>query len=230
MEDKLTKYTSQNAMKYVLQVIPEYKKDWEEHLDYWKDEKRTVGLDLYSFLDFTVKQIEKNNTEILPKIFNIIEKLNVYGDESVQDAASMKFLEGLTNTSGNAPERVPYESYINLLGPESKDFCRRLDKLWRSPTPGLWTEEEIKKEFPPVETAIKDKIEPAKRCKCPVCGHLSFYEYLFPGSEYFCQKCNWMDDKEQYENPDLVKEVNGMSLNQAKNLFKEKIVNKKTTN
>lgn len=183
-----------------------------------------------SLLDFTEEQIRQRNAEVVLKILNLIEEFNVYGDEDVQYTASMMFLEGLIFASGHNPEEVPYDFYISMLGPESKDFCRHLDKFWGSPTPGLWTEEEIEKEFPRVEITVKDEIEPAKRCECPVCGHLSFYEDIFPGSEYFCQKCNWMDDKEQYENPDLVKDVNGMSLNQAKNLFKEKLASRKITN
>ena len=137
------KYTSDNTMKYILQKLPEYQDYWEKCLLYWAGDKTTIHTYITDFLHFTKKMIEDKNYSLLSKIFKIIENLVLYGDENVSNAVSLCFLESLINSSGNRPNELPYESYISLLGAESRKVCKDLDEFWGAKTPGLWKEGEI---------------------------------------------------------------------------------------
>lgn len=138
--NKNLKFTKDNTINYILGYIPEYQICWDEHLKYWAGaiEKKTIGIDLMNFLSFTTEHIKNNNQSLLKRIFQIIEELNLYGNEEVQYAASLIFFEGLTNTSGHNPETIPFERYVPLLGPKSKEICKEIDKYWGTKTPGLW--------------------------------------------------------------------------------------------
>lgn len=56
--------------------------------------------------------------------------------------------------------------------------------------------------------------------KCPVCGQYEFPEY---NSYDICEVCGWEDDAQQEENPDEDCCANQMSLNQAKEAWKNGI-------
>ena len=190
---------------------------------YWKEgaEDRSMLKEMMCFVEFTREFIKVQDKQALSKVFQIIEDFIVYGDEDVDYAASMGFLEDIINSSGHNPEELPYSSYIPLLGTESRDFCRELDRFWGSRTPGLWTDEEIKSGTAPPEASKEEKPINTNRVPCPVCGHLSFYETAFPGSMYICNQCDWVDDKNQYENPNLVLGANQVSLNKARENYRK---------
>ena len=59
--------------------------------------------------------------------------------------------------------------------------------------------------------------EPLK-IKCPICNTLAF---PFHGSYDVCPKCGWIDEPFQEENPNEDGGVNFMSLNQARQAWKE---------
>ena len=132
------KYTSDNTLEYILQKLPEYQGYLDECLLYWGSDKTTIHTHMTYFGRFTRDLIESKNYVLLPKIFAIIETLIVYGDEDVDNAASLCFLESVMTVSGNSPKEVPYASYIPLLGPESRKVCKELDEFWGYQTPGLW--------------------------------------------------------------------------------------------
>lgn len=53
--------------------------------------------------------------------------------------------------------------------------------------------------------------------KCPVCGE---YEFEMIDSNDICEVCGWQDDAYQERHPDEDSCANEMSLNQAKEAFK----------
>ena len=57
----------------------------------------------------------------------------------------------------------------------------------------------------------------ADKHKCPVCGKYEFEEY---DSYDICETCTWSDDAFQEKNPDFAGGANKMSLNQAKEAYK----------
>jgi hypothetical protein len=54
---------------------------------------------------------------------------------------------------------------------------------------------------------------------CPCCGNKSL---LTRYNEECCEWCEWVDNKVQEDKPDLAKARNKMSLNQARNAWREK--------
>ena len=52
---------------------------------------------------------------------------------------------------------------------------------------------------------------------CPVCGKQEFSEY---DSFEFCHNCGWQDDSIQEEEPDFSGGANDMSLNEAREAYK----------
>ncbi len=56
--------------------------------------------------------------------------------------------------------------------------------------------------------------------KCPVCEMPVFDPNDFPGSYCICPKCGWEDDNLQHDDPDYCGGANDVSLNQAKQNFK----------
>lgn len=56
------------------------------------------------------------------------------------------------------------------------------------------------------------------KVKCPVCGTVAF---PFQGSYDVCPKCGWVNETFQEENPDEDGGVNFMSLNQARQAWRE---------
>lgn len=53
---------------------------------------------------------------------------------------------------------------------------------------------------------------------CPVCGK---YEYKVLGFSEVCPVCGWEDDIVQYDDPDYKNGANKMSLNEARELYKQ---------
>jgi hypothetical protein len=133
----MSEINSENAVNYILQNIPEYNLSWKHHSENLGADN-TIGLTMIDFLHFTITQIEERNLQILPRIFYLIEELMKSKDEELTTITATIFLEGLINNSSHGPDIVPYSVYIPLLGPESRDFCRELDRFWGSQTPGLW--------------------------------------------------------------------------------------------
>lgn len=76
------------------------------------------------------------NNPILVKIFDFIEMLMCEGDQIVGDCAATCFLENLVNYAGHGS--VQASSFIPLLGPESREYCKGWDKFTGVQTPGLW--------------------------------------------------------------------------------------------
>ena len=68
-----------------------------------------------------------------------------------------------------------------------------------------------------VKTAIVRRIETETHL-CPVCGKHKFKEQ---NSYEICPICNWEDDGVQVDDPDYAGGANQMSLNQARQAYKE---------
>lgn len=60
--------------------------------------------------------------------------------------------------------------------------------------------------------------EKSEAHSCPVCGKYVFEEY---DSFYICPICNWEDDAYQEEHSDYEGGANCLSLNQARQAYKE---------
>ena len=137
MEREGSDITAENYMAYVLKQCPGFQELWLEHRRKWEGEKTTAGIDMMPFITYAKTKIESNDVEELAVIGDLIEVLITCNDSDVSYAATMTFLEGITNSCGWDPERNPVERLIGHLKAESIKFCRELDRFWGTTTPGL---------------------------------------------------------------------------------------------
>ena len=66
--------------------------------------------------------------------------------------------------------------------------------------------------------AVCDACYDSKNIKCPVCGEYHFEEW---GDYDVCEICYWENDPLQYKNPNLAGGANRMSLNEARQAYRE---------
>lgn len=123
------------CMAMILGLCPGFQDRWHAYLEYWDQEPPGVCLDLSEFARYIVDLVSEGRHEELPAIFALIEKLVVEGDDQVATAATTCCLENLINISGT--DRLPPESFVPLLGPESRAYCQAWDEFTGVRTPGL---------------------------------------------------------------------------------------------
>lgn len=103
-------------MEPILDALPSFRPSWEELLAEWEEEGELplyIGLaDLTLHLDALV---EKGDYSSFHEVFEIVERWHKEGDEYVQTAATIGFLESLQKTKHA-------EQLRSFLGPESEHW------------------------------------------------------------------------------------------------------------
>ncbi len=115
----------------VLKEIPEFSIDWEEYL---KVGEYSIGntpgptCDFGALGHFTVKKLqeENQNTILIKRIFDLIEKFIVEGNDLVQTAATTGFLEAIDHS---IPDCIQVSDFKSYLGRESLAYLREYDKF-----------------------------------------------------------------------------------------------------
>lgn len=127
------------CMKLVLKEFPNFRTLWQEHLDWWGKDVPGLSNDMSAISDYTINLLKNNqSSHEIKNIFNFIEQLIIDGDQSVRDAATTCFLENLINAT--SWKRILASSFVHLLGPESKKYCKAWDEFTGVKTEGLWEE------------------------------------------------------------------------------------------
>lgn len=75
------------------------------------------------------------NLRTWPVVFDVAERLMVEGDNEVKDAVATCFLENLLNVASAG--RIDASKFVDLLGPESRAYCRAWDEFTGVHTEGL---------------------------------------------------------------------------------------------
>jgi hypothetical protein len=136
--------SKEQCMKMILEYFPKFQEKWQEHLDWWEGESAGLCNDMAEFSHYIrdlILRKDNKNEEAIKLAFILIERLMVEGTEEVQTAAATCFLENLINAV--SWERISAESFVHLLGKESKAYCRAWDEFTGVKTEGLWIDEEI---------------------------------------------------------------------------------------
>jgi len=121
--------TKEQCMKIILKKFPGFEPQWQEYLEFWGGETRG-GLcnDMSAFSDYAIYIINENKSQQeVETIFKFIEELLHVGSEDVRDAATTCFLENLINATSAGT--VAASSFVKLLGPESKAYCKAWDEF-----------------------------------------------------------------------------------------------------
>lgn len=126
--------SKKNCMNLIIKEFSGFQEKWNKHLDYWEDDERGLCIDISEFSEYAAELIASRRLDLLPKIFNFIEVLMTEGDQDVQNAAATCFLEHLINIT---PEKISTDSFIPLLGTESRAYCKAWDEFTEVQTVGL---------------------------------------------------------------------------------------------
>lgn len=130
-------------LEILLNEFPDFEKIWEkENQEYWKDEDLAVGFAIIEFSRYvqdliTAKKLQ--DKEKIKRAFFLAENFMVKGDDKVKDLIATCFLENLINTA--AWGKICPESFVHLLGEESKKYCKTWDEFTGVKTKGLWEED-----------------------------------------------------------------------------------------
>ena len=125
------------CIPFILERFPGFQSGWTAHLEYWEGEAAGLCNDMGAFTHYVCELLaarEPPSAE-LRAIFEMIEDLMVRGDEEVKDAVATCFLENLQNSESAG--RIKAESFVPLLGKESRAYCRAWDAFTGTKTPGL---------------------------------------------------------------------------------------------
>ena len=122
------------VMALLLNACPSYKYRWKEHYDYnyGNGEEQLIYIDLGDFAEHLVDLYKKGEINEFDQVFDIIELLNVDGDDYVKEAATIGLLEGIQNITSFSD--VQSEEFIRFLKPVSAKWWNNLNDFWLGKT------------------------------------------------------------------------------------------------
>ena len=113
----------------LLEACPSFKPVWESFCDDAADEEpRPYYWALADLADHVMSQYRAGETAEFDAVFAVVERWHQEGDKNVKEAATIGFLEGLQNASGN--NGLDPDVFVPWLGPESKKWWDKLNRFW----------------------------------------------------------------------------------------------------
>lgn len=82
----------------------------------------------------TIESYRRGELEEVPRVFSLVERLLNNGENSVKEAATTGFLEGIQNICSHAENGIAAEVFVPYLGPESKRDWDALNEFWNGKT------------------------------------------------------------------------------------------------
>lgn len=117
------------VMPLILARCPAFIPTWEKHQAFWQGEEAGIYNDLGEFATFIVDTYPQQETETIVAAFRAIEEFLVDGDEEVQTAAAIGFLEDIQTIASNRPYGAAV--FVQWLGPKSKGAWAEIEEMWR---------------------------------------------------------------------------------------------------
>lgn len=102
---------------------------WEKHQVFWQGEEAGIYNDLAEFATFIVDSYSRQETESIAAAFGAIEEFLVEGDEEVQTAAAIGFLEDIQTIASHRPFGAAV--FVQWLGPKSLGAWEEIKEIWR---------------------------------------------------------------------------------------------------
>ena len=129
--------SKERCFSVVLTHIPEFTPYWQEHNVNWNGEEPGLCNDMSAFSDYAWEHIvnHESRPELLRRVFDLVEKLLIEGDQEVYDAAATCFLENLLNQASCSESALSV--FLPLLGRKSREYCDEWDKFTGVRTRGL---------------------------------------------------------------------------------------------
>ncbi|MBD2257695.1 hypothetical protein [Pseudanabaena sp. FACHB-2040] len=119
--------TSEDVLPLLLEVCLSFSERWTEQRAFF-GEGFLYG-DLDEFMQHIVELHEAGQTEELPRVFEVLERFYLDGDDEVQAAITNVVLEGIRTTAKDTDEFIPY------LQPESIKQWQQLENFWEDEIP-----------------------------------------------------------------------------------------------
>ena len=119
-----------DVLPLVIEACPSFSPSW---LGENEDGSRLGYRDAGDFADHLVELATLGRTDTFGKVFTLIERLHVEGDEYVRELATIGYLEDLQNLSTPAPGRAsrPGQAYWEpYLLPVSRRWWDALNAFW----------------------------------------------------------------------------------------------------
>ncbi len=92
------------------------------------DHEDLVYVYVGEFAPHLIDLFKKNQTDEFNAVFDLIEKLHVERDQTTREIATIGFLEGIQNVSGNSG--VDPAEFVRFLRPESMKYWHKLNDFW----------------------------------------------------------------------------------------------------
>ena len=116
----------------LVEACPSFSADWEEHKRFFYDEEDYLPyVALGAFANHLVNLYRAGEVREFAKIFEVLEKFFAEGDDYVQNAANVGFIEGLQNVSGNSD--LDPEVFYPFLKPTSAKMWHEMNEYWQDP-------------------------------------------------------------------------------------------------
>ena len=117
-----------DVIPLLLEACPSYTARWQMYRADSTYEPGLLYLDLADFCDHLVELLRGDDTEEFEAVFEVIEKMQLDGDENVREAATFGALEGIQNLAGNSG--VDPELFVRFLRKRSKRQWKKLNDFW----------------------------------------------------------------------------------------------------
>jgi len=117
-----------DIMPTLLEICPDFRTRWEEHLRYWGDAEPGIFNDTAEFVHYLVDSYEQGRREFLPLVFETIETYIVKGTPDTGEVAILGLLETLQCVASHRPFRE--EAFVVYLLPQSKIAWYELEAQW----------------------------------------------------------------------------------------------------
>jgi hypothetical protein len=113
----------------LVDAFPDFSARWREHIAHWGGEPAGSYNDMSAFAVFVVEDLyEKGQIDEIRRVFQLLERLLVEGDQDTRGLIAVGFLEDLQCVASWRP--YGNKVFEQFLGPMSEQFWRELQQLW----------------------------------------------------------------------------------------------------
>ncbi len=117
-------------MPLLVEASPGFAECWREFQAEWADETSSPHyLVLSGFARHMCSLLSSGDEEALRRIFAVIERLHIEGDQYVKEAATIGLLEDLQNTNLHLQSTSP-DQFEKFLLPISAKWWKKVEDFW----------------------------------------------------------------------------------------------------
>ena len=121
-------------MDSMLVACPSFRPVWEDFLTEWsREDDKPLYLALASLARHLVELLATGQGPMLSRVFAVVERWHVEGDDYVREAATIGLLEDLQNDNlhtSTSPKQIEH-----FLMPESLTRWRKVEEFWANGAP-----------------------------------------------------------------------------------------------